>query len=565
MCGFIATFGTSSVFPSGLLSHRGPDQVYRKKTGNVDIEFSRLAITGGNDGEAPIVSDDGSWEVFLNGEIYNHAELARQWGVKFSPSDSMVLARGLAKLGLNALLDIRGMYAGIIFDKSAQKAFVFRDPLGEKPAFWKINEVGLSIASEATALAASSSRDFSINLEALIDFLRFGYVIEPSSIYHGVIAVPRGSVSEIDTHNQCLKEVMSLRGYSEAETSMPLKELLTLVLKEQMHLEVAGVLALSAGVDSMALLHAQHSSGSKSAGFQAITIGNRALGRRSEERPAMKATKRLRVQHVVRHIVEGTLADMAREVGHRSDQPIGDPSSISYMEIFKTAHENEAKVAFLGHGPDEFFWGYEGLNTELQGLAKAGNGNVAESFSSSNVHSFHLAELAKRQRFLTGNGIAKSPDGFRGVRALLAHSYLSANGFAQTDRLAMSFGIEPRTPLADTRVYGWAMESDSNNRLNALGKVEFKKALPLNVRLGAGRRRKQGFLSTLGSELADVPSEQIHSELALSSLKETSPILRKFVESHNQRELEFRLKLLSFWLTARSNRGMAWDGRLAEE
>ncbi len=60
---------------SRLLRHRGPDWSGSYTHPRAVLAHERLAIVDVNTGAQPLISQDGSCALAVNGEIYNHAEL----------------------------------------------------------------------------------------------------------------------------------------------------------------------------------------------------------------------------------------------------------------------------------------------------------------------------------------------------------------------------------------------------------------------------------------------------------------------------------------------------------
>ena len=84
MCGIVCAFNlkdtSDSIRPNILkmvkkVRHRGPDWsgIYSSK--NAVMAHERLAIVDPTSGKQPILSDDNTKAIAVNGEIYNHLEL----------------------------------------------------------------------------------------------------------------------------------------------------------------------------------------------------------------------------------------------------------------------------------------------------------------------------------------------------------------------------------------------------------------------------------------------------------------------------------------------------------
>ena len=95
MCGIVLISGprAASRLPECLrrLHHRGPDAEGTWVEANVALGFARLAINGdGPVGHQPHRHAD--FVAAINGEIYNHEELARAHGLRSSACDTHVIA-----------------------------------------------------------------------------------------------------------------------------------------------------------------------------------------------------------------------------------------------------------------------------------------------------------------------------------------------------------------------------------------------------------------------------------------------------------------------------------------
>jgi asparagine synthase (glutamine-hydrolysing) len=502
MCGFIYRKSTAPKGQSGFLKHRGPDQQSYFLGDNFELEFSRLTVTGTVDGEVPVFSKNGDWLVAFNGEIYNFKSLIDDFSLSHSNSDTKVIANGLEKLGLDFLKLLRGMYAGIAINTLSKKTYLFRDPLGEKPLFFAKEAGDLILASEFTALLKHLGRPLSLNPLAISDYFRFGYVEEPNTFDRDIYSVKRGVVMEVG-QDSSLSQVMDLVGFNESETAITLPELLQTLNSEVSFSTVPTGLALSAGIDSTSILYAM--SKYRSDNFVPLIMNISPYGLSEEASQALNSCKLLGIDaHIIQSSGETRLLEDLQSLARRNDQPHADPSGLSYLTIFQSAKELGLKVVLLGHGPDELFWGYPWFNSELIQTQKV-------------MFPKHLGPReywntpAKNPRLLFYSGLQedKSNSDFSGdpflrsknpwekYRAEMVHSYLSTNGLRQSDRLAMSCGIEPRTPYSDSRLYGWAQQN-SIQSADAFDKFEFRNAVELGPLEHTRFRKKQGFESPMG-------------------------------------------------------------------
>ena len=176
MCGIFAIF-SSSLSPTELrkqiikcsseLRHRGPDWsgyiVIEKDPSsgiplNHGIAHERLAIMDPESGSQPLVSHDGSVIVAANGEIYNYKEIYSGLSSPYTPltgSDCEVMLPLWGEYGPTPTLPnkLRGMFSVIMYDKSNDTYFIFRDHIGKTPLYigWG-NDGSVYVASEMKSL-----------------------------------------------------------------------------------------------------------------------------------------------------------------------------------------------------------------------------------------------------------------------------------------------------------------------------------------------------------------------------------------------------------------------------
>jgi asparagine synthase (glutamine-hydrolysing) len=516
MCGF--TFRHSSILlgSHGYLRHRGPDEQSYTTADNYELEFSRLTITGSTEGRVPVYSEHGDWLVAFNGEIYNFKRLVDSHQLPKTNSDTRVIANGLEKYGINFLKLIRGMFAGVAIDTVTNKKYIFRDPLGEKPLFYYQDHSQFVVASEFTALLKMLNRPLKSNPRAFTDYFRFGYVQEPETFDVDIFSIKRGVVLELHEGNQ-LTEIGSLEGYSHDEVNISLPDLLDVLNREVTFSTVPTGLALSAGVDSMSLLYAM--SRYRDSDFVPLIVNISSTGISQEALEAQEACKKLGIKpHLINDLGSFDLEARLLSLAGKNDQPHADPSGLSYLSIFEESRLIGLKVVLLGHGPDELFWGYPWFNRQLTKSQQRFFSRKANSHTYWNtpgktsrlLWSLGYGEKEEGRSFATDVYLT-SNNPWERYRAEIVHGYLSPNGLRQSDRLAMASGIEPRTPYADSRLYGWAQQNSIKSDF-AFDKREFRDSVHLGP-LGSSRyREKEGFNSPMGMWFQNSNMDEFTSE-----------------------------------------------------
>ena len=164
MCGFFAIFDSQgqaealrplALRQARLLRHRGPDWSGVYADAHMVLAHERLAIVDVAHGAQPLLSCDGAQVLAVNGEIYNHRELRRDFPDYAFATDSdceviLPLWRAQGAAFLNAL---NGMFAFVLWDRTRGDWLIARDPIGIVPLYTGRDEHGrLYVASEMKAL-----------------------------------------------------------------------------------------------------------------------------------------------------------------------------------------------------------------------------------------------------------------------------------------------------------------------------------------------------------------------------------------------------------------------------
>jgi asparagine synthase (glutamine-hydrolysing) len=139
-----------------LLRHRGPDWSGIWQDEHAILCHERLAIVDVDTGAQPLLSDDGNQILAVNGEIYNHKELAQTHceGYEFTTrSDCEVILPLYKRYGVDFIDKLEGMFAFILYDKVSGDYLIARDHMGIIPLYTGFDEFGnFYVASEMKAL-----------------------------------------------------------------------------------------------------------------------------------------------------------------------------------------------------------------------------------------------------------------------------------------------------------------------------------------------------------------------------------------------------------------------------
>ncbi len=543
MCGIAGTIDTvaeRAVARVSLLNdtqaHRGPDHSVIARAGEITLGNTRLAIQDPTPaGNQPFVSADGRYICVFNGEIYNHRQLAERFRLPVRTAcDGEVIAQLWAKLGVESLAELRGMFAIAMADTLEGCLYLARDPFGIKPLYWRLLPDGsLAFASEVRPLTRLAP-GIRINDAAVARYLHYGAMAADQSPFLEITAVPPNSIAVVRQDRRV--QVRPLRPDGPAAVRPRPSDLgAALADSTDLHLgaDVPTALLLSGGVDSAAVAAIGRRLGRD---LHCLTVAAQGA---PDETPEASRTARhyghrfQRVQAVLQD------SDVARFF-----QAMQRPSvdGLNTYLICRAVHEAGFKVALSGVGGDEAVGGYSHFRLlkylpmlRAMDAAPLPVGVVAAKLAgalggakASRLVGRHgprsgagLAVLqrelfpASLVRDLTGVGSNRmagtaalagwppgcSPRSFAAMAAAEIAIYLQATLLPDVDTFSMASSVELRVPFVDGHVFSAALDN-AHGRNRAPGKVVIGAALDDPYLKALATRPKRGFSLPIGPWLA---------------------------------------------------------------
>jgi asparagine synthase (glutamine-hydrolysing) len=113
--------------------HRGPDWSGNHTANNTILVHERLSIVGVDTGAQPMLSEDESIALAVNGEIYNHKILRKRLQTPYpfkTHSDCEVIIPLYQEYGTDAPKYLDGMFSWVLHDKKQDRLVAARDPIG---------------------------------------------------------------------------------------------------------------------------------------------------------------------------------------------------------------------------------------------------------------------------------------------------------------------------------------------------------------------------------------------------------------------------------------------------
>ena len=540
------------------LAVRGPDDrgMWVRSGGRVGLGHTRLSILDLSPlGHQPMRSPDGSLTMVFNGEIYNFAVVRAELeslGHRFrSSGDSEVLLAALQEWGVKAVDRFVGMFAIAVWNERERRLTLIRDRMGVKPLYYAWDGSRFWFGSELKALRAFREWRAEIDRDAVGEYLQFGYVSAPRSIYRNVAKLlpghwlELGEVGEPAVHRYWspVPQEAPLEGSEEA-IEQRLELLMVDAFRYRMVSDVPVGLFLSGGIDStlVAALLTRYGGGE----LRTFTIGFDDP-RYDESKWAKKVAAHLGTKHTEQIVTARDMLGVLDEWADLYDEPFGDQSGVPTYLVSKMARRH-VKVALSADGGDELFSGYshygvvmerERTLSRVPGFARRAIASLPldgllSRASRLGPRAFHatrrnvIERLEKLQRLLpaldrgTLYDLAMSFWTPWEIASLLGREsetrervtatdfvdqmsltdmrhYLPDDILVKVDRTTMAAGLEGREPLLDHRLVEFAMRLPISMRRGELGtKHLVRKILYRHVPRELVDRPKQGFAIPLG-------------------------------------------------------------------
>jgi asparagine synthase (glutamine-hydrolysing) len=367
MCGIAGFAGSGTRADlermAAALAHRGPDDegfVCERGVGLAHKRLSIIDLTPG--GHQPMWNDDKNVALVFNGEIYNFQslrdDLRKQGAVFHSQSDTEVLMRLYERDGERCFDQLVGMFAVALYDFRKHALVLARDPMGEKPLYWSLQDGTLLFASELGALMMSGLVKKELRLASLDAYLLHDFVPTPHTMLEGVYKLEPGT-----TLTYADGEVRKRAFWSPPTSISMLSEGEAIAeLDRRLHASVTGQLVsdaplgvyLSGGIDSstVAWYAAQHAG---------RTIDTFSIGfddeHFDESNYARQVAKHLGTEHHERIVTAQDALATIPSIADVFSEPVADASVIPTLLLSGFARER-VKVSLGGDGADELFAGY---------------------------------------------------------------------------------------------------------------------------------------------------------------------------------------------------------------
>lgn len=277
-----------------------------------------------------------------------------------SISDSEVVLKLYAKYGNDFAEKIDGSYAIAIWDGKQKKLLLVRDRLGYKPLFWLNVSTGIVFASEIKAILVSDLCTKSANSKGMNNFLSYGYVPGPGTLFESIRQVKPGHMLIYKDGNVVEKPYWKFT-YRQDKQDKPeiyykdkfLELFETAVSRPLKRFPDAGAF-LSGGLDTSGVVAVMHKL--KGEPFKVFTAGFRDKAY-NEIGDAKIVADHLDLEHhtTVAHF-DQNFPDLVERIVWHHDAPFADTSAIPSYFAAKLAKKHVDTV-LTGDFPDQLIGG----------------------------------------------------------------------------------------------------------------------------------------------------------------------------------------------------------------
>ncbi|MCE5234153.1 MAG: asparagine synthase (glutamine-hydrolyzing) [Mizugakiibacter sp.] len=520
-----------------LIRHRGPDDAGLFHDGDVMLGMRRLAIIDPASGQQPVFGSDRQVVAVFNGEIYNFRELREELeaaGHRFrTHSDSEVIVHAYERWGEAAIARLDGMFAIALWDRRRGRLLLARDRFGKKPLFIHERDGVLAFASELKSLVALPGFERTLDPDAVADYVTFGYVPTPRSIFARVRKLEPGHYLCVEGGRARTERYWEL-AYTpkltlpEADAEATLAEHLERAVRMRLVSDVPFGAFLSGGLDSSIVVALM--SRMLAQPVKTFSIGF-AEARFNELEDARLIARHCGTEHHELKVAPDAV-ELAHDLAWYLDEPFADSSAIPTYLVAKMA-AGSVKMVLTGDGGDELAAGYKryayhlalqslgilrgpaAVALDLSGRVIAGiRGQrfrrVAERLRQSFPESY-LSSVAMIRPALAGELLCHPRRDADHYVALASHfagggseldrilsgdvaSYLLDDILVKVDRMTMANSLEARAPLLDHHLFEFMARLPDAMKLRGLrGKRLLRQVARRWLPPAALDKPKQGF------------------------------------------------------------------------
>lgn len=523
------------------LANRGADDsgtfVHRKTY----LGQQRLSIIDLKNGHQPMsyTYHGRTYTIVYNGELYNTKTLRtklKQHKIRLKTTcDTEIVLKMFALFGAAALNELNGIFAFIVYEKTSQRLFLARDPLGVKPLFYSQQNGALAFASEIKALFQHPTITPRVNLDGLREL--FGIVparTPGKTVYTAIREIKPGEYAWWQDGQLTTQTYFHLKSQPhQHDTQTTIKTIQTMlhdIVQRQLVSDVQIGLMLSGGLDSSAVTALAARSGQSYKTFSVDYVGNADNFQPTDFSPSRDnyyidlVAKQYHARHSYKVLNSADLCTALHEALIARDYPAMADIDSSLL-LFCRAIKDDVTVCLSGEFADEIFcgypWFYRSDTAHATTFPWAIDLSMRENTIAPSLRKKLNIKSFVQQTYATAvQEVPLSPTDTPADRQMKIYSYLTMRWFGlnlleRADRMAMRCGLEVRVPFTDVNlvqyVYNipWSMKNYGGQEKGIL-RAAVRNLLPTQVVM----RKKSPYPKTVDPAYTTLIEQRIHTLLA---------------------------------------------------
>ena len=325
----------------------------KKETKNINI------IEESN--EVKTLNNNKLFLLFL-GEISNRKKLL----TLLSINDTNILDINLLlvcyqKWGISLLKQLKGSFSLVVHDKDNNKLYVAKDKIGIQSLYFTTMNNAITIGSHVKSFQKIKGLALDINPNSLGNYLQFGYILQPQTIFKECYKVQSGEYISFDlnTHHQQKTKYWTLGSvYKEEKTTQDETTILNKAHNllqeavEESTRDSTYALSLSGGYDSSTLAAISQKQSAKK--VDTFTIGFQE--NKINEAPHAKAiAAHLGTNHHEHYFTAKDAEELIPKMCTVYDEPFADHASAPTMLTAEILKKHKITNLIAGDGGDEVF------------------------------------------------------------------------------------------------------------------------------------------------------------------------------------------------------------------
>lgn len=587
------------------IQHRGPDGQGLSTQNELGFAHARLSIIDLEGGAQPLSDSSQRIWVTFNGEIYNFAELRKEFeedGIVFKThSDTEVIPYCYLKYGDAFASRLEGMFAIALWDAQEKRLSLTRDRMGKKPLLFFKNSETLVFASEMQALVAHPDFNKELSSDGLDSFLSLGYVPQNTSIFRSVRKVAPAQTLIINSDGSekslCYWSIdPAIKSNADFKQSKhDLDSLLRDCVQKRLVADVPVGAFLSGGTDSSLVCAIASQLSERKLQTFCIGFDEEQFDERADASAVAKVLGCDHHEDVVRFDALDNLEMLQRHYG----EPFADASAIPTFYLCKQL-KRDVTVAISGDGGDELFLGYSryrrlsaryklhkylkhlpingmlaNRSRELLSRRQSRVGrllSLAEDAALPAFEQYTVSSMVFRHRERSSLYRGQLMQGYQGnpvlsyIEDLFADYqnlpfeeqvglvdrklYMVDDILAKVDIASMASGLEVRAPLLDHKIAEFAAALPLGSKMSANGgKLILKALLADYIPKSLVEKPKKGFGVPVGAwlktDMKDLANDVLLSSTGFFAENFDQSKIKKLLDSHQNGKLDNTEKLWS--------------------